>query len=381
MLSHKSRTITPFLVMEVLDRAKEMERAGKPVVHLEVGEPDFDTPGVIKEAAIRALKEGKTHYTHSMGLPELREAISEHYYDQYRVRVSPDLILVASGSSPAMQLAFSTLLEAGDEVVLPDPGYACYSNMVRFQDAVPIAVGIFEESGYQYDPVAIARRISPRTKGIIVNSPANPTGVLLEPERIREIVQLGPMLFSDEIYHGLVYGKRAHSILEFTDRAFVFNGFSKLYAMTGWRLGYVILPQEVGRAAKNIQQNFFISANAFVQWAGVAALREAADDVAVIVATYDRRRRLMVEGLRKLGFQIRYEPQGAFYVFVNAKMIHQDSLALAMDILEKVQVGVAPGIDFGANGEGHLRFSYANSEENIEEGLERLKRYLEMVQR
>ena len=198
---------------------------------------------------------------------------------------------------------------------------------------------------------------------------------------MREIVQLGPMLLSDEIYHGLVYGKRAHSILEFTDRAFVFNGFSKLYAMTGWRLGYVILPQEAGRAAKNIQQNFFISANAFVQWAGVAALREAADDVAVIVATYDRRRRLMVEGLRKLGFQIRYEPQGAFYVFVNAKMIQQDSLALAMDILEKVQVGVAPGIDFGANGEGHLRFSYANSEENIEEGLERLKRYLEMARR
>lgn len=372
--------MTPFLVMEVLDRAQEMERAGRRVIHLEVGEPDLDTPPVIRDAAIRALKEGKTRYTHSMGLPELREAISEHYQSHYRVQVSPNQILVTAGSSPAMQLAFSALLEAGDEVILPDPGYACYSSMVRFQDAVPVSVGIFEESGYQYDPGAISRQISPRTKGIIINSPANPTGVLLEPDRMRQIVQLGPMILSDEIYHGLVYGNKAHSILEFTDRAFVFNGFSKLYAMTGWRLGYVILPPEFSRALKNIQQNFFISANAFVQWAGVAALREAAGDVALIVESYDKKRRLMVEGLTELGFQIRYEPQGAFYVFVDATMIGRDSLALAMDMLEKVQLGVAPGIDFGANGEGHLRFSYANSEENIQEGLERLKRYLEMVQ-
>jgi aspartate/methionine/tyrosine aminotransferase len=363
--------------MEVLDRAKEMERAGTQVIHLEVGEPDFDTPQVIQEAAIRALKDGRTRYTHSMGLPELREAISEHYWRQYQARISPDQVLVTSGSSPAMQLAFSALLEAGDEVILPDPGYACYSNMVGFQEAVPVAVGIFEESGYQMDPGAIAAKISPRTKGIIINSPANPTGVLLEPGRMREIARLGPMILSDEIYHGLVYGTKAHSILEFTERAFVFNGFSKLYAMTGWRLGYVIFPREFGRAIKNLQQNFFISANAFVQWAGVAALREAADEIAAIVATYDARRRLMLDGLKKLGFQIRYDPQGAFYVFANAAAIHRNSLELAMDILEKVHVGVAPGIDFGKNGEGHLRFSYANSPESIEEGLERLKRYLE----
>lgn len=381
MLSRKAETITPFLVMEVLDRAKEMEREGKRVVHLEVGEPDFETPGVIKEAALRALQGGQTRYTHSMGLPELREALSEYYHDQYGVRVSPDLILISPGSSPAMQLAFSTLLEPGDEVILPDPGYACYANMVRFQEAVPVPVGVFEESGYQYDAGVISGRISRRTKGIIVNSPANPTGVLLEPSRMREIVRLGPVILSDEIYHGLVYGTKAHSVLEFTDRAFVFGGFSKLYAMTGWRLGYVILPREASRAVKNIQQNFFISANAFVQWAGVAALREAGGEIAAIVAAYDRRRRVMVEGLKKLGFQIRYEPRGAFYVFVDAAFIRRDSLALAMDILEKVRVGVAPGIDFGAHGEGHLRFSYANSEENIEEGLERLKRYLEVARR
>jgi aspartate/methionine/tyrosine aminotransferase len=203
--------------------------------------------------------------------------------------------------------------------------------------------------------------------------------MLLPPERIEAIANLGPMLLSDEIYHGLTYNEKARSVLEFTDRAFVFNGFSKLYAMTGWRLGYVIAPKDFVRAVQKLQQNFFISANAFVQWAGVAALRDGAPDVARMVAIYDRRRRFIIDGLKKLGFRIQEEPRGAFYVFVNARRLGNDSLRLAMDILEKAEVGVAPGIDFGANGEGYLRFCYANSLENIEEGLERLRRYLERV--
>ena len=378
MVSRKSLAIAPFLVMDVLDRAQGMERAGKRVIHLEVGEPDFDTPEVVKEAAVRALREGKTHYTHSLGLVELREAISEHYRDRYGVRVSPDQILITPGSSPAMQLAFSALLEEGDEVIFSDPGYACYSNMISFHGGVPLPVEIFEEEGFQYSPGAIARKISPRTRGIVINSPANPTGMLLSPERMEEISRLGCFLLSDEIYHGLTYGETAHSVLEFTDRAFVFNGFSKLYAMTGWRLGYVIAPPEFVRPMQKMQQNFFISANAFVQWAGVAALRETAREVASMVALYDRRRCCMMQGLRRLGFGIMTEPQGAFYIFANAKRFAGDSLKLSMDILESVQLGVAPGIDFGTNGEGYLRFCYANSMENIEEGLERLKRYLEM---
>ena len=378
MVSRKSLAIAPFLVMDVLDRAQGIERAGKRVIHLEVGEPDFDTPEVVKEAAIRALKEGKTHYTHSMGLLELREAISEHYWNCYHARVSPDQVLITPGSSAAMQLAFSALLDEGDEVILSDPGYACYSNMISFHDGAPLAVEIFEEEGFQYSPSAIARKLSPKTKGILINSPANPTGMLLSPERMKEIARLDCFLLSDEIYHGLTYGEKAHSVFEFTDRAFVFNGFSKLYAMTGWRLGYVIAPAEFVRPMQKIQQNFFISANAFVQWAGVAALRETAADVASMAALYDQRRRFMIQGLRKLGFGIMSEPDGAFYIFVNAKRFGCDSLKLAMDILESVQVGVAPGIDFGVNGEGYLRFSYANSMENIGEGLERLTRYLEM---
>lgn len=365
--------------MDILDRGQAMERAGKRVIHLEVGEPDFDTPAVIKEAGIRALREGKTHYTDSMGLLELREAISEHYWECHRVRVSPDRILITAGSSPAMLLAFSALLENGDEVIFSDPGYACYSNLVAFHDGVPITVEVFEEEGFQFRPDVITRKISPRTKGIIINSPANPTGMLLDPQRIQEIAQLGPLLLSDEIYHGLVYGEKAHSALEFTDRVFVFSGFSKLYAMTGWRLGYVIVPQEFVRPMQKSHQNFFISANAFVQWAGVAALREATEDVASMVALYDKRRRVLIRGLRELGFGIRNEPNGAFYIFTNARHFGTDSLRLSMDMLEKVQVGVAPGVDFGVNGEGYLRFSYANSLENIGEGLARLKRYLEMT--
>ena len=378
MVSRKSLAIAPFLVMDVLDRAQGIERAGKRVIHLEVGEPDFDTPEVVKEAAIRALKEGKTHYTHSMGLLELREAISEHYWNCYHARVSPDQVLIMPGSSAAMQLAFSALLDEGDEVILSDPGYACYSNMISFHDGAPLAVEIFEEEGFQYSPSAIARKLSPKTKGIMINSPANPTGMVLSPERMKEIARLDCFLLSDEIYHGLTYGEKAHSVFEFTDRAFVFNGFSKLYAMTGWRLGYVIAPAEFVRPMQKIQQNFFISANAFVQWGGVAALRETAADVASMVALYDQRRCFMIQGLRKLGFGIMSEPDGAFYVFANAKRFGSDSLRLSMDILESVQVGVAPGIDFGVNGEGYLRFSYANSMENIGEGLERLTRYLEM---
>ena len=379
MASPRSEGITPFLVMEILERAAEMERSGKEIVHLEAGEPDFDTPPVIKEAAQRALVEGKTHYTHSQGLMELREAIAEQYWQRYHARVTPDCILITAGSSPGMQLAFAMLLEEGDEVILSDPGYACYSNMIRFQGGMPRTVEISEEDGFQYHPDAIAQKICSRTKGILINSPANPTGMILSPGKMRELAELGSLIFSDEIYHGLTYDEEAHSVLEFTDHALVFSGFSKLYAMTGWRLGYVIVPRPLARTLQTLHQNFFISANAFVQWAGVAALNHAAGDVASMVVLYDKRRRFMVEGLRRLGFQIRQEPQGAFYVFVNAKWLSGDSLKLCIDILEKARVAVAPGVDFGANGEGYLRFSYANSLANIEEGLRRLQRYIQTV--
>ena len=363
--------------MDVLEKAQELERAGERIIHLEVGEPDFDTPACISEAGYRAICEGKTHYTHSLGLIELREAISEDYWKRYRVKVSPEQILVASGTSPSLLLLFSSLLEPGDEVILSNPYYPCYPNIIRFIGGSPIFVEVFEEEGFQYLPEMIGEKLNPRVKGIIINSPSNPTGNVISGERMARIAEFSPFIISDEIYHGLVYGGEAHSILEFTDHAFVINGFSKLYAMTGWRLGYVIAPKEFIRPMQKIQQNLFISASSFAQWAALAGLKDGEKDIQRMVETYDRRRRFLIPKLRELGFGITVEPTGAFYVLANAKRFSQDSYWLAFDILKEARVGVAPGIDFGTNAEGYLRFSYANSMEMIEEGVKRLERYLE----
>ena len=377
MISKKAQEIPPFIVMDVLEKAQELERKGEHIIHLEVGEPDFDTPECINEAGYRAICEGKTHYTHSMGLIELREAIAEDYWKKHRVRVSPEQILVASGTSPAMLLLFSTLLDAGDEVILSNPYYPCYPNIIRFVDGVPIFIEVREEEGFQYLPEMIGEKLSPKVKGIMINSPSNPTGNIMSRERMERIAQFSPYIISDEIYHGLVYKGEAHSILEFTERAFVINGFSKLYAMTGWRLGYVIAPKEFIRPMQKIQQNLFISASSFSQWAALAGLKGGKEDVQKMKETYDQRRRYLIPRLKELGFGITVEPTGAFYILANAKRFSKDSYRLAFDILQEAKVGVAPGIDFGSNAEGYLRFCYANSMENIIEGMNRLERYLE----
>jgi (5-formylfuran-3-yl)methyl phosphate transaminase len=247
---------------------------------------------------------------------------------------------------------------------------------VRLVDAVPRYVKIREEDGFQVHHQDLGKQLRPRTKAVLINSPANPTGTVLTRENLQEIAGLGPYVISDEIYHGLVYEGREHSILEFTDRAFVINGFSKAYAMTGWRLGYLIAPQEFMRPLQKLMQNFFISANGFVQRAGIAALTQAGDEVERMRQTYAQRRRVLIDGLKKLGFAIPVEPTGAFYVFVNARHLSNDSYQLAFDILEKAHVGVTPGVDFGSGGEGFLRFSYANSLDNIHLALARLERYL-----
>ncbi len=376
MIAKRAAEMTSFIVMDVLEKAHEMERQGIHVIHLEVGEPDFDTPQCIKAAAEKALRDGHTHYTHSLGMIELREAICEYYADIYHVTFDPDQVIVTNGTSPAMFMLFSTILEENDEVIISDPHYACYPNFIKFLKGVPVTVPVYENDGFQYRTDAIKEKISGKTRGIFINSPSNPTGNLLSAERMREIAGLPPYIISDEIYHGLVYGEKEHSILEFTDRAFVFNGFSKLYAMTGFRLGYVIAPKEFIRPMQKIQQNFFISANAMVQMAGIAALKYAAKDVNAMRHTYDRRRQYMIKRLREIGFGITVEPTGAFYVFANARHLGNDSYQLAFEILKNAHVGVTPGIDFGQNGEGYIRFSYANSLENIQEGLRRIEAYL-----
>jgi len=375
-LPPRMRDIEPFLAVEVGDRAQALERQGVDVVHLEFGEPDFDTPPAIREAAEKALKNGRTRYVETLGILPLREAIAEHYAATYRVGVDPDQILVTPGTSPAMLLVFGHLLHPGDEVILSDPYYACYPNFIRYADGVPVAVSLTEADGFQYRPEDIRERLGERTRAILINSPANPTGSVLSAERMAAIAALGPTIVSDEIYHGLNYEGRDRSILEFTDRAFVLNGFSKAFAMTGWRLGYVIAPRQHVRPLQKAFGNFFISTNEFVQWAGVAALREAAADAERFRAIFDERRRAMVSGLRAIGLGVGAEPKGAFYVLANARRFGRDSTRLAFEILERCHVAVTPGAAFGSNAEGYLRFSYAASLDRIREGLRRLGDFL-----
>ena len=376
MIAKRAGTIAPFLAVEVFQRAQELERQGADIIHLEFGEPDFETPPVIREAAEKALKDGRTRYAHSLGLVPLREAIAERYLSRYGVTVSPDQILVTAGTSPAMLLLFSTLLDPGDHVLLTDPHYAVYPNLIRYPGGQPVFAATFEAEGFQCRTDELAALVTTRTKAALVNSPANPTGAVMPAERLKAVGEIGPWVISDEIYHGLTYEGEEHTILEYTDRAFVLNGFSKAYAMTGWRLGYLIAPREFMRPLQTAHGNFFISTNEFVQWAALAALREAGEDAERFRRIFDERRRAMVAGLRRIGLGVAVPPTGAFYVLANAQRFGADSKALAFDILEHAHVGVTPGVDFGSRAEGFLRFSYSNSLERIEEAIERIGRYL-----
>ena len=375
-ISNRARQVEPFLAMDVLAEAQQLERQGADVVHLEVGEPDFDTPACIKAAALEALQAGRTHYTQALGLPELREAIAEHYRERYGVRVSPAQILVTAGTSPALMLLFSAVLEPGDEVIITDPYYACYPSFIRFAGGRPVTVRVDPAEGYQLEPARVRAALSPRTKAILINSPANPTGAVLSAETLKALAELGPLVVSDEIYHGLTYVGEERTILEFSDRAVVLNGFSKRYAMTGWRLGFVILPADLVRPMEVMAQNFFISASDFVQHAGIAALRKAGPDAERMRQVYARRRRYLVSALRELGFGVPVEPAGAFYVLADARRWGENSLELARRILRGAHVAVTPGVDFGPAAEGHLRFSYTAPEERIAEAVARLGRLL-----
>lgn len=376
-LNPDAEQMTPFIVMEVLERASELEKQNISIIHLEVGEPDFDMPGCVAEAAMMAQQSGKTHYTHSLGALDLREAICHFYKKEYGVAVTPDRVVVTSGSSPAILMILMALCKAGDEVIMTNPGYPCYRNFALACRAVPIDVEVRPETGFQYEPDTLHRAITPRTRTLFFNSPMNPSGTLAGVPVFEMLAQLPFPVISDEIYHGLVYNGRARSILEFTDNAFVVNGFSKRFAMTGLRLGYLIAPPQYMRTLQILQQNLFICAPSTAQTGGIAALEQAEADVARMRNIYDERRKFMIGRLREIGFEIKMEPQGAFYVLADARKFTSDSYRFAFDMLEHAHVGITPGVDFGTKGEGFIRFSYANSLDNIAEGLNRLERYLQ----
>lgn len=375
-LPAKLADISSFIVMDILEKAQVMEADGQDIIHLEIGEPDFPTPEAVKEAAARALLENDTHYTHSLGKIKLREEIASYYWHQYGVSISPEQILITSGTSPAMLLIFSVLLEPGLEIIMPDPYYACYPNFIRYTDGQAVCLPVSEADGFIYRPEEVKRQINSATRAILVNSPANPSGVVFPPTVLEALANTGQTIVSDEIYHGLVYAGKEHSILEYTDNAFVINGFSKLYAMTGWRLGYLIAPPAYMRTLQKLQQNLFICASSFVQEGGIVALRDCDQEVARRRLIYDERRKYLLARLKAMGIATAVEPTGAFYALANVKKYSMDSYKFAYEILEKAHVAVTPGIDFGQNCEGYIRLSYANSMENIKAGLDRLEIFL-----
>jgi len=379
-VAKRCEQIKPFIAMDVMEKIHKMEARGVDVIHMEIGEPDFNVPECVNRVCVEALAQNETCYTHSLGDLRLRQAISDYHKRIYGTIVDPGQILVTNGTSPAMLLVFSALIDPGDEVIVSDPHYACYANFIRYVQGEPVFVKVHEQDGFVYTPEAIREKITPKTKAIFVNSPSNPTGSVIPEARMRQIVDVarehGLYIVSDEIYHGLTYEGKDHSIMEFTDQAFVLNGFSKLFAMTGLRLGYLIAPPKFIRALQVLQQNFFICANSITQLAGAVALTDANRETQAMRDTYNERRIFMIRRLKEMGLSILVEPTGAFYVFVNFRHISTDSYALAFDILEKAHIGVTPGIDFGANGEGYLRFSYANSLDNLKIGMDRLENYL-----
>ncbi len=377
LIAKRNDQITSFIVMEILEKAVRLEREGRSIIHLEIGEPDFDTPEPIREAGIRAIKEGRTHYTPSLGIPQLRKAIAEFYHDYYGVDVSPERVVVTNGTSGAFLLVMAAILDIGDEVIFTDPGYPCYPNFARSFDANPVFVPVYEEENFEVDIKRLKEALSPRTKAILIASPANPTGTLTSPEKLKEALELAPFFISDEIYHGLVYEGKEHTALEFSDKAIVINGFSKLFAMTGWRLGWIIVPEDILKTIHKLAQNLFICPNSISQYAALAAFKESWNYVLEMKEKYNERRLEMINGLREIGFDIKSTPAGAFYVFANISKFSDDSFKFAHELLDNAGVAATPGVDFGKNRTNHyIRFSYANSLENIREAIKRIKTYL-----
>lgn len=367
--------IKPFLAMEILEKAQQLEASGRSIVHMEVGEPGGETPAAIKEAVINAIRDNDTGYTHSLGKWELRSEIADYYNRTYDVTVDPEQVIVTSGSSPAMLLAFSALMGAGDQLIMSDPYYACYPNFTNYIGAEPLLVTCHEENAFRLQPDDVKEKLNPKVKGILINSPANPTGAVLGEKELQGLAQLGPCIISDEVYHGINYTGRDRSILEYTDQAIVINGFSKRNIMTGWRLGYLIAPRSMIRNMQKLQQNLFICACAFNQAAGIAALQESSDVLEKRFSDYNERRMYLYEALQRIGIAPAKPPDGAFYMMANVKKYTSDSYSFAIRILEEAGVAVTPGIDFGRGAEGYIRISYACSMETLQEGLRRLEEF------
>lgn len=385
--------IAPFHVMELLTRARQLEAEGRSIIHMEVGEPDFPTPPQVIEAASEFIRGGQVFYTPALGIPPLREAIARFYADRYGIDISPERIAVTVGASGALLLALGALLDPGDEVLLPDPGYPCNRHFVRMLEGVPRALAVGPDTNYQPTVKQVARHWTSRSKGLLVASPANPTGTMIPPAVMAGLAacvsERGGALLVDEIYHGLTYAPKEPPLggncdvgtaLALSDEVFVINSFSKYFGMTGWRLGWLVAPTRFVRDIEKLSQNFFISPSTPAQHAALAAFKP--ETIAVLEARrteFQARRDFLLPALRHLGFSIAAEPRGAFYLYANCSALAPNSESLARDFIEKAGVAITPGIDFGENNpQGHVRFAYTVAQNKLEEGVARLARHLGM---
>jgi len=366
--------------MQLLERAKQMEADGRKIIHMEIGEPDFPTPPAVIEAARRHLDGGDNFYTPSTGSPELQQALSTWYKQQYGVEVAAERILITPGTSGAFSLIYSALLDAGESVLLSDPGYPCQRNFIRLAGGEPINIPVGPDTRYHLSAELIARHWQAHSRAAVLINPSNPTGTLIDNQSMEAVAAVcrahGGYLISDEIYHGLTYGAQARCALEFDDHAIVVNGFSKRWAMTGWRIGWVIVPENLIEPCRRVMQNIFIAAPTLSQHAAIAALG-ADDAVETMRSAYDERRRYLLHRLPELGFDIVVEPQGAFYIYANVAKITSDARAFCWDLLEQAGVAITPGEDFGVfKADEHLRFSYAAGLEDIRTGVQRIGNFL-----
>ena len=373
--------IEPFHVVELLTRARQLESEGRDIIHMEVGEPDFPTPEPIARAAVAAIQGGKTLYTQALGLPELRTAISDFYRERYGVAVAASRIAITNGASGALNLAFAALANPGDEWLLADPGYPCNRHILRTYEGCPISMPVGPDSNFQPTPAMLRQYWNEKTAGLLVASPANPTGTLLTLAEIEALAAVcrnkqGHFLV-DEIYHGLTYEIAAPTACAAGDDIWVINSFSKYFQMTGWRLGWMVIPEAYVRDVEKLAQNLVLCPSTPAQHAALAAF--APDTIAILEerrAEFRHRRDFLAPALEAIGFRVTARPEGAFYLYCDCSALADDSFALARDLLEKTGVAATPGLDFGSNApEKHIRFAYTTGVPRLAEAVERLRRY------
>ncbi len=381
-ISRRAQGIAPFHVMDILARAQALEAQGRDIIHLEIGEPDFPTPAPVVQAAMQAIGEGNVHYTPALGLPELRQAIAAFYRTRYGVAIPPARIAVTPGASGALLLALGAVLDAGDEILMADPGYPCNRHFAGFVDAVPVRIAVGPETAFQLTPQLVDRHWTDKTKAVLLASPSNPTGTLARDADIAAIAALcsarGAVLIVDEIYHGLVYEGAPQTALAHADEVIVINSFSKYYHMTGWRLGWLAAPACLMGGIERLAQNLFLAPPTPAQFAALAAFSE--ETQAILEARrleLKARRDFLLPALRELGFGLPVAPQGAFYLYADVSRFTGDSFAFAEQMLEKAGVAITPGLDFGeVVPEKYVRFAYTRPLPVLQEAVARIRRFL-----